>query len=141
MNTALSLLVAFCVSVISATALAFPLGGLGRGIAAFSLCAGAVAGAVQFAAGLRARDENQPRGKISPWEWPVIVVYTLFSLREFCWLVFWKDGKLDVLSPNNLGDLSLHLTYINNFALGVPFSGKSHLCRTGRPLPDRRGCV
>lgn len=122
MNGVAALLSAFCVSVLSAVALAFQAGGLGRGAAIGSLALGALAGAVQYAIGMRGAGEKSPaRGKISVWDWVAIVVYTLFSLRAFCWLAYWNDGNIEFLSPNNLGDLSLHITYINNLASGVPF--------------------
>ena len=47
------------------------------------------------------------------------VVFALFAVRSFCFLL-WVDGaNLKIQSPNNLGDLSLHLTYIKYFANGV----------------------
>ena len=43
----------------------------------------------------------------------------VFAVRSFCW-VLWIDGNnLKIQSPNNLGDLSLHITYIKYFANGV----------------------
>ena len=43
----------------------------------------------------------------------------MFAVRSFCWLL-WIDGNnLKIQSPNNLGDLSLHITYIKYFANGV----------------------
>ncbi len=53
------------------------------------------------------------------WAWTVGAIFALFALRSFCWLL-WVDGaNLKIQSPNNLGDLGLHLTYINYFANGV----------------------
>ena len=49
------------------------------------------------------------------------MAFVLFSLRAFCWLVFFDSDKIEVLSPNNLGDLALHVTYIRNLANGIPF--------------------
>ena len=121
MNAVVALLVAVCVSVLAAVAMAFPAGGLNHLVAATALGAGTVAGVVQYAACRRRESRIRPARKIGAWEWVVIVVYTLFSLRAFCWLVFWDDDQIEFLSPNNLGDLSLHLTYINNFASGVRF--------------------
>ena len=40
--------------------------------------------------------------------------------RSFGWLLFNDGNQLKVQSPNNLGDLSLHITYVRNFASGVP---------------------
>ncbi len=54
------------------------------------------------------------------WGWAVGVVFAIFAVRSFCWIL-WIDGDhLKIQCPNNLGDLSLHLTYIKYFANGVP---------------------
>ena len=53
------------------------------------------------------------------WAWAVGIVFLMFAVRSFCWLL-WVDGaNLKIQSPNNLGDLSLHITYIKYFANGV----------------------
>ena len=53
------------------------------------------------------------------WAWAVGIVFAMFAVRSFCWLL-WIDGdNLKIQSPNNLGDLSLHITYIKYFANGV----------------------
>lgn len=62
-----------------------------------------------------------PRWKYrSFWFWVVAAFFAIFALRSFCWLIYWDGNDVKVQSPNNLGDLSLHLTYINHFASGVP---------------------
>ena len=43
----------------------------------------------------------------------------MFAIRSFCWLLFIDSDQLRIQSPNNLGDLALHITYIRNFANGV----------------------
>jgi len=53
------------------------------------------------------------------WFWAVAVCFALFAVRSFCWLLYIDGSELRIQSPNNLGDLSLHLTLINNFANGV----------------------
>ncbi len=120
MNAVASLLVAVCVSVLCAVALAFGFSGLNPAIAMTSLGLGAAAGVFQF---LHYRKNNTAaEGRpVGPWEWLVIVAYALFSLRAFCWIAFVADDQIKFLSPNNLGDLALHLTYINTLANGVPF--------------------
>ena len=35
--------------------------------------------------------------------------------------MFRNEDQIEFISPNNLGDLALHLTYIRNLANGVPF--------------------
>jgi hypothetical protein len=56
----------------------------------------------------------------SIWFWVLAVCFAIFAFRSFCWLIYWDGNEVKVQSPNNLGDLSLHLTYINHFASGVP---------------------
>ena len=56
----------------------------------------------------------------SIWLWIMAAVFAIFAVRSFCWLLFIDGNELKVQSPNNLGDLSLHLTYLKNFASGVP---------------------
>ncbi len=65
---------------------------------------------------LRPRDARYS----SFWLWVTIFCFAVFALRSFCWLLYIDGNELKVQSPNNLGDLALHLTYINQFASGVP---------------------
>jgi hypothetical protein len=53
------------------------------------------------------------------WLWLVVAVFAIFAFRSFCNVLFIDNNEFKIQSPNNLGDLSLHLTYINNFASGV----------------------
>src|SRR5215472_6315576 len=53
------------------------------------------------------------------WFWAVAVCFAAFAIRSFCWLLYIDSSELKIQSPNNLGDLSLHLTLIKNFANGV----------------------
>ena len=55
----------------------------------------------------------------SVWFWAVAVCFAVFAVRSFCWLLYIDGSELKIQSPNNLGDLSLHLTLIKNFANGV----------------------
>lgn len=55
----------------------------------------------------------------SIWLFLVVLVFAAFAFRSFCNVLFIDGNELKIQSPNNLGDLSLHLTYINNFASGV----------------------
>jgi hypothetical protein len=51
--------------------------------------------------------------------WAVGLVFAIFAVRSFCWLVYVDGNHLKIQSPNNLGDLALHITYIKYFANGV----------------------
>src|SRR5215467_4268972 len=53
------------------------------------------------------------------WFWAVAICFAMFAVRSFCWLLYIDGSDLKIQSPNNLGDLSLHLTLIKNFADGV----------------------
>jgi hypothetical protein len=53
------------------------------------------------------------------WLWVMAACFALFALRSFCWLLYIDGDQLRIQSPNNLGDLALHITFIKNFANGV----------------------
>lgn len=110
-------LVTCCVATLAGLILGMG-GGLSPALAWVALGLGAVAGGMAWGTlpGL-------PAGKpVRGWAaWGVVAGFTLFALRAFCWLIFNKNTDIAFLSPNNLGDLSLHLTLIRNFASGVPF--------------------
>ena len=53
------------------------------------------------------------------WTWAVAGCFAIFAVRSFCWLLYNDGEDLRIQSPNNLGDLALHITYIKNFANGV----------------------
>lgn len=118
MNCVASLLYAVATSVLLATGLGFARGGLDVLSAWVALGAGAVVGVWSL--------WKQPREVVreappSVWEWIAIVLFVLASARAFLWLVFVDGDTIKVLSPNNLGDLSLHLTYIHFLAQGAAF--------------------
>jgi hypothetical protein len=50
----------------------------------------------------------------------LVACFTIFAVRSFAWLLYIDGNELKVQSPNNLGDLSIHLTYIRQFASGTP---------------------
>ncbi|HEY2343730.1 MAG TPA: hypothetical protein VGH90_11890 [Chthoniobacteraceae bacterium] len=119
MNFVRACLFAVSSAVLAAIALAFGLGGLDPRIARVSLGIGAAVAAWTFW-----RDRNRPsfrRRKLNVWEWATIATFTLYSLRAFLWLIFINGDKVEVLQWNNMGDMSLHLTYIRELANGVHF--------------------
>jgi hypothetical protein len=118
-NVVAALLYACSSSVLIALLLAFARGGLSSGIALAAVCGGVAVGAWSL---WQQRSESpSPQLRPSAWEWAVIFLFALFSARAFFWLVFTDGDAIKVLSPNNLGDLSLHLTYLRNLASGVRF--------------------
>ncbi|MEI8341537.1 MAG: hypothetical protein WCH43_08405 [Verrucomicrobiota bacterium] len=118
MKTLTAFLVMICTAVLVSLPLAFWAGGLTAIIAWSSLSAGALAGA--WAWWRTPGDEGKTPGP-GPFGWLAVIAFTLFSLRAFCWLVFFDGNSIKFISSNNLGDLSLHLTYIREMANGVAF--------------------
>jgi hypothetical protein len=116
MKTATALLLAVCASTVFAT-LPFAAKGLPLTPAAAWLSL-----AVGVACALYYWFESGPAGKPLKMGWPewaAALLFALFALRAFCWLVFFDGDSVSVLSPNNLGDLPLHLTFIRYIARGA----------------------
>lgn len=106
-------------SIWVALILALTMGGLKPFSAALSLIAGVV---LLFWMLMRPEPKTSPKpAPPGPWEWASILLFALCSARAFLWLVTVQADEIKVLSPNNLGDLSLHLTYIHYLARGVEF--------------------
>ena len=118
MRFAASLLVAAFAAVALGLALAFAGGGLSATPSALALIGGAAAGAFAFRGMPR---EPSAARKLHPVEWLVIGIFALASLRAFLWLCYVKSEELHILSPNNLGDLPLHMDFIRYLASGVRF--------------------
>ncbi|MEP6810668.1 MAG: hypothetical protein ABI992_10525 [Chthoniobacterales bacterium] len=108
-------------AVISALLLGIVAEGLGGGIAFVSCVIGAAFAVWAF---LVTEDESPSLASRgfghSLWFWLLAACFGFFAFRAFCWLLYMDGNQLKVQSPNNLGDLALHLTYIRNFASGVP---------------------
>ncbi len=118
MNFVAAILCAVSSSALLAVVLAFLRGGLSPVIAGVALSFGALVAAVTL---WRSRNDATHAPSPGPWEWAAIVAYALVAARMFLWLVFREGDAIKVISPNNLGDLSLHITYVNYLASGVPF--------------------
>ena len=117
MKSVISGLVLFCVATVAALLAGMAAGGLTPALAWGALALGTLAGGGAWFS-LRDLSKAEP---IRGWAaWGVITVFALFALRAFCWLVFTKDGDICYLSPNNAGDLPLHITFIRYLAHGVP---------------------
>ena len=115
-------------AVISAVALGFALKGLGVSSAWVALALGLAAAGFTW--------RSTPAGdaaKLRFWDWVVLSIFALASLRAFLWVIFVTGDDIRVLSPNNLGDMSLHLNFIRYFASGIPFWPENPIL-TGGPL-------
>src|SRR5436190_23535441 len=120
--------------------------GLNKSVAASSAIAGLVAALLAFwgtwdpekeAAGTASDSPSEPAQRAanqggvkgifararkryrSIWLWAVVAIFVMFAVRSFCNVFFIDGTEYKIQNPNNLGDLSLHITYIRNFANGV----------------------
>ncbi len=118
MRAVAAILHAVSAAVLAGIALGFAAGGLGARTAASALAIGAIVGLFSLTRKATAQAQRAP---LTGFEWAAIVAFSLFSLRAFLWLVFTDGDTISVLSPNNLGDLSLHLTYVRFLANGAAF--------------------
>lgn len=123
-------LYAVSVAVLLGCVFASAFSGLTPTAAGIALIAG---GALGIIALWRERHLCSKPPRLDAWGLAALVAFALFSLRAFLWLVFREDDSIAVLSPNNLGDLSLHLTYVRYFAAGVPFWPENPIF-SGEPL-------
>lgn len=95
--------------------------GLGRWTAFISIFLATILALWAFFATDTGESETTQKSKAHRvWFWLVASCFAFFAFRVFCWLLFIDGNLLKVQSPNNLGDLALHITYIRNFASGVP---------------------
>jgi hypothetical protein len=108
MRIAVSILGGVAASVVAAIPLAWIGHGLHEGISWISLLIGVVvsAGLLKFFPKEKSSDP------ISPVGWIMILIYGCASARAFFWLIYPSGDEWKILSPNNLGDLALHLSFI-----------------------------
>lgn len=128
MKAVSSILVFIAASATCALALAFPAGGLSPAVAGVSFLAGGLLSVLAWRA-----TESGPGRRMTPWDALMLVVMGLASLRAFLWLIYPVGDEWRVLSPNNLGDLSIHLHLIRYLAGGVDFWPASPIL-SGSPL-------
>lgn len=117
MRTLAAGLTAVCVATVAGLLLGFA-GGLTPALARWALALGAFAGAAAWRTASGLPKAEPVRGWAA---WGVVGAFALFAFHAFCWLVSLRDGEIFFLSPNNLGDLSLHITFIRWLGQGVPF--------------------
>lgn len=62
-----------------------------------------------------------PQQRITLADGILLAVFAIASLRAFLWVIYEQGNELKVLSPHNLGDMSLHLNLIRRWAAGGDF--------------------
>lgn len=121
-------LTAIVAAAVAALAYGWLAGGLLHAPAILAAATGLVAGMAAWIT----TPASEPR-KLNAWDWAMLSIFSLVSLRAFVWLIYSAGDNLLILSPNNLGDLSLHIGLVRYLASGVPFWPDS-LILTGVPL-------
>ena len=122
------LIVLIAVAVSSAIGLAFLAGGLTATGAHLAITLGAAAGFIT--ARFTQEDSASPA---TAWEVLLLILFAMTSLRAFIWLIYAVGDEWRVLSPNNLGDISIHLQFIRYLASGPKFWPESPIL-SGSPL-------
>lgn len=112
MRTAVAILSGVAAAILAGLSLGFLGGGVHGMAGVAALVVGAVVGAMAFAA----TPESSSRRPVSFWDWLMIGIFAAVSARAFFWLIYQEGDSWKVLSPNNLGDLALHISFINWFA-------------------------
>ena len=115
-------------SVLSAICLAFTFKGLNSNLALIALMIGLAWGIWVY---WHTR-QNEAR-RATAWDVLLFALFAIASLRAFLWLIYPVGDEWRVLSPYNLGDISLHIQFIRFFAGGVDFWPASPIL-TGVPL-------
>jgi hypothetical protein len=128
MNFLAAALYAVASSVLIGIVLGFLNGALTPLAALVALCGGLGTGILGWWRGRRAARLPRP----GFWATASLVLFGIFSLRAFLWLVFRNGDELCVLSPNNLGDLPLHVSFIRYLANGAPFWPDSPIFSQGK---------
>lgn len=113
MRSAVAILSGVAATILAALLLACLVGGVHGVAGVTALATGAVVAIASFAA-TPSSSSRRPR---TIWDWLMIAVFVAASARAFLWLIYEEGDSWKVLSPNNLGDLALHISFINWFAV------------------------
>lgn len=112
MRAAVAVLSGVAAAILAALLLAC----LGGGVHGIVGIAALVAGLAVAVAAFIVMPEPTSRRSPAFWDWLMITVFALVSARAFLWLIYPAGDSWKVLSANNLGDLALHISFINWFA-------------------------
>ncbi len=93
--------------------------GLSTGVAWTALSVGLATGGAAFWHTRRIPRPWVIRRPFTVWAVLAFLAFAAFGFRAFYWLFFYDGDVLKVGSPNNLGDMSLHVMLARYFAHGV----------------------
>lgn len=108
MRIAVSILGGVAASILTV----IPMAWIGHGIDQGTSWTVLLIGVAVAACLLRFLPKAERSGAIRPIGWIMILIYACASARAFLWLIYPVGDEWKILSPNNLGDLALHLSFI-----------------------------
>jgi hypothetical protein len=109
--------VAILCGVASAVMAAMPLAWLGHGLQTETAWTALLIGIVVAWIAFRHTPSMRSSDPISLIGWIMILIYACASARAYFWLIYPSGDSWKILSPNNLGDLALHLSFIRWLAV------------------------
>ena len=98
--------------VAASVAAALPLAWIGSGLHPWNVWVALLLGLMVAVIAFAITPPSPSRRPVTFWGWFMVAVFTCASARAFFWLLYPDGDAWKILSPNNLGDLSLHLSLI-----------------------------
>ena len=96
---------------------ALPLAWIGSGLHPWNSWAALLLGLVVAGTAFAITPFSPAQRPVTFWEWLMVAIFACASARAFFWLIYPDGDVWKILSPNNLGDLSLHLSLIRWLAV------------------------
>lgn len=109
--------VAILSGVAASVVAALPLAWIGAGLHPWSSGVSLLLGLVVAGAAFVITPLSPTQRPVTFWEWLMVAIFACASTRAFFWLIYPDGDAWKILSPNNLGDLSLHLSLIRWLAV------------------------
>jgi hypothetical protein len=103
--------------VAAAVITAIPLAWIAHGLHGATSWIALLIGMAVLAGLLKFLPKGKPAAPIDPVGWIMLLIYACVAARAFFWLIYPSGDTWKILSPNNLGDLALHLSIIRWLAV------------------------
>jgi hypothetical protein len=129
MRGAIAILCGVAVAVVTA----IPLACLGHGLEVWVAWVALLLGVAVAILVLKSLPSIPVKAPIGTVGWVMILIFSTASARAFLWLIYPSGDSWNILSPNNLGDLSLHIAFIRWLA-GSPHWWPESPILVGDPL-------
>ena len=125
--------VAILSGVAASVVTALPLAWIGAGLHQWNSWAALLLGLVVAGMAFVITPLSPTQRPVTLWAWLMVAIFACASARAFFWLIYPDGDAWKILSPNNLGDLSLHLSLIRWLAVS-PYWWPASPILAGDPL-------